>query len=241
MTAIIIDTTMKIIGTLAAAVLSLFMQYGTSVETRFDPTTTWPYIYEDFSPGSVFAENGNTIEYNLLNVNLVNNTLHYVKDGIIMQVDMKTVYVVRIKEQVYLNVQGELMEVINETENGAVVLHKEIDKDKMSRANIGYGTSPVASTQNIGLFALEGSLGGLNKSLSASEKDKFSGDNLELKKTTYLVVDGLLVPANKKEILSDGRFDTKQTENFFKTHKVKWNKTEDLSSLVEFLHTVKAN
>lgn len=232
---------MIIINTLIALILNLVPQYGISSEIKFDPTTTWPYVYEDFAEGTVLSENGSTLDYNLMNVNLVNNTLHYVKDGVIMQVNMSTVYVVRIKGDVYLNAMGKLMKVDKESENGAVVTLTEIDKEKMSRSNIGYGTSAVASTQNVGLHMIEGALGGLNKSLSSSVKDKYNGDNLILKETTYLIVDGLLIAARKKDISTDERFDSKKIEAYFKSHKIKWNKTENLSELVEFLHTAKIN
>lgn len=209
-------------------------------QDKFEPLTSWPYVYDEFLPGTVFNNKGNTIEYDKLNVNIVNGKMHFVKDGKIMEIDMMTVNVVRVEKDVYLNVFGKLMKVLKETDNGAVVSLKEIDVDKMSRTSIGYGTSAIASTQNVSTAALESNTGSIiNKSLGSVIQDKYSGDPLALKETTYLVVDGLLVPARKKDVTSDARFDSKKVEEYLKSHKVKWNNVENLSELVEFLNTVK--
>ena len=211
-------------------------------QDKFEPLTSWPYIYDEFQPGSVFNNKGNTIDYDKLNVNIVNGRMHFVKDNRIMEIDMMTVNVVRVDKDVYLNVFGKLMKVLKETDNGAVVSLTEIDVEKMSRTSIGYGTSAIASTQNVSTAALESNTGSIiNKSLGSVTQDKYSGDPLALKETTYLVVDGLLVPARKKDVTSDARFDSNKVAEYLKSHKVKWNNVENLSELVEFLNTVKTN
>ncbi|MBQ6576400.1 MAG: hypothetical protein IJL91_01450 [Bacteroidales bacterium] len=233
---------MKLLASIFLAISLFFPQYGISGDSRFEPTTTWPYLFEDFSPGTVLTNKGNTLDYDKLNVNVINGKMHFVKDDKIMEIDMMTVYVVRVKEDVFLNVQGKLMKVMKETENGAVVSLTEVDKEKMSRTSIGYGTSAIASTQNISTAALESNSGSIiNKSLGSATVDRFAGDPLILMKTTYLVVDGLLLPARKKDVISDARFNSKQVEDYIKQHKTKWNNTDNLSELVEFLHTVKTN
>lgn len=247
---------MKILNFLSCIILALPMctfqllgqdGFGVNEDSRFEPTTTWPYLYGNFTQGTVLNNKGNTIDYDRLNVNVINGKMHFVKDGKIMEADMGTVYVVRVNEDVYLNCQGKLMKVEKESENGAVVTYREVDRDKMSRANIGYGTSAVASTRNISIVEVEANIGSsgaiptLNRSLDDATKSIYDGDPLILKYTNYLVVDGLLIPAKKKDVTSDKRFDSGKVESFIKTHKVKWNNTDDLSSLVEFLHTVTKN
>jgi hypothetical protein len=222
-------------------ILGSVFSHGQGV-IKFDPTTTWPYLYEEFQPGTVLNNKGNRIDYDKLNVNVANGRMHFVKDGKIMEADMMTVHVVRVGDDVYLNALGKLMKVLKETDNGAVLSFKEVDVEKMSRANIGYGTSAVASTQNVATMALESSTGStLNRSLSDAASVMMNGDPLSLKESTYLIVDGLLVPARKKDVASDQRFDGKKVENYLKNYKIKWNNVEHLSSLVEFLHTEKIN
>ena len=222
-------------------------QYGLMPDSRFEPTSTWPYLYGNFSKGTVLNNKGNTIDYDRLNVNVINGKMHFVKDGKIMEADMGTVYVVRVNEDVYLNCQGKLMKVEKESENGAVVTYREVDRDKMSRANIGYGTSAVASTRNISIVEVEANIGSsgaiptLNRSLDEASKSIYDGDPLVLKQSTFLVIDVYLVPAKKKDVTEDARFDSAKVEKFIKDHKITWNRHEDLSSLVEFLHTVRIN
>ena len=245
---------MKVLNYFSCIILALSMctfqllgqnEFGVYEDSKFEPTTTWPYLYGNFSAGAVFNNKGNTISYDRININVNNGKMHFVKDGKIMEADMLTVYVVRINDDVYLNCEGKLMKVEKETDNGAVVTLTEIDVSKMSRSNIGYGTSALASTQNVSIVAVEGNIGSsgaipttLNRNLDEAKESITDGDPLILKYTKYLVVDGLLIPAKKKDVTSDKRFDSGKVESFIKTHKVKWNNTDDLSELVEFLHTV---
>lgn len=46
----------------------------------YEPTTSWPYIYEQFMPGHIKTHQGGDISYDKLNVNLVSGRVHYVED-----------------------------------------------------------------------------------------------------------------------------------------------------------------
>ena len=58
---------------------------------KFEPNTKWPYVYENFMPGTIYFE-GNEKSSADLNIHLWGNMLHYVKgDGRIYQSDDKKV------------------------------------------------------------------------------------------------------------------------------------------------------
>lgn len=128
------------------------------------------------------------------------------------------------------------MRVLRESEHTAVVLETEVDYDEMSKVNIGYGRSAVASAQDISLMSLSGS-DNLNKSLLDVQKDKYNGKVLPLDERTYLVVDGLLFKTDRSDILNHPRVNRKATSDFIKQNKIKFKRPEDLEKLGEYLHT----
>ena len=81
---------MKVLNYLSCIILALSMctfqllgqnEFGVYEDSKFEPTTTWPYLYGNFSPGAVFNNKGNTISYDKINININNGKMHFVKDG----------------------------------------------------------------------------------------------------------------------------------------------------------------
>ena len=56
-------------------VLLLLAGVSAQAQGKFQPKTTWPFLYEDFLAGNVLNSKGNTIEYDKLNVNVSNSRL----------------------------------------------------------------------------------------------------------------------------------------------------------------------
>ncbi len=203
---------------------------------RYAPTEPWPYLYEDFQGGNIFTNKEEMIGYDQLNVNVINGRLHYVENGTIMEANMLNVHVVRIDKDVYLNVGGRLMRVLRESEHTAVVLGTEVDFDEMAKADIGYGRSSVASTQELTLMSLSGS-DNLNKSLLDVQKTKYNGKVVPLKEQIFLVVDGILFQADRSSVVNHAGVDKKAAVDFIKKNKIKFRNPEDLEKLGEYLHT----
>ena len=220
----------------------LALPFGARAQ-RYAPTEPWPYLYEEFQGGNIFTNKEEMVGYDQLNVNVINGRLHYVENGTIMEANMLNVHVVRIDKDVYLNVGGRLMRVLRESEHTAVVLGTEVDFEEMNKANIGYGRSSVASTQDVTLSSLAGSdnygimSGLLNKTLLDVQKNKYNGKVVPLKETTFLVVDGILFQADRSSIVNHAGVDKKATVDFIKKNKIKFRNPEDLEKLGEYLHT----
>jgi len=206
----------------------------TASAQQFIPLDSWPYIYEDFLPGVINTGNNQVMEYDQLNINIIDGKVHYVADGVIMQADMANVHVVKIRKDYYLNSFGRMYKVLAETEHGAVLQMKEVDVDEMNKTSIGYGRSAVASTQNVSLTAIAG--GDVNKrSLDEAYGSKYSGKELYLKEKLYLYVNGMLVRATKADVLTYAGARKDETKAFIKENKIKWKNVAKLSVLVEFL------
>ena len=82
----------------------------------YTPTTSWPYVYEEFSPGSVLTRQGTRIDYDRLNLSLVSGRVHYVEDGVIMQADPNSTVMLEIGDELYRNVGGRMTRVLKETD-----------------------------------------------------------------------------------------------------------------------------
>lgn len=205
---------------------------------NFEPREFWPYKYYDFQPGSIF-DGQKTTEYDLLNVCVWDGHLHSAQSGTIMEMAAGTIVVARLGQDVWLNVGGRLMQMFNETEHGAVVRSFLVDTDELGKADIGYGKSSTASTQNVSLMSLSGS--NMNtKSLISAQDARTSGMKLPVKGSYYIVVDGIAIKAVKSEVASQPGIDKDALKAYLKSNKVRWTRPDDLAGLVEFIHSQKA-
>ena len=57
---------------------------GFSQNKKYKPLTSWPFVYEDFQPGRITTYQGAAIEYDQLNISLINGKPLFIKDGKIM-------------------------------------------------------------------------------------------------------------------------------------------------------------
>ncbi len=223
--------------------LALALAVPAPAQYGFKPLESWPYLYESFTEGAAVTFRGEAVKYDRMNVNVADGKLHYVRNDDIMVADMGSVRYVTIGQDLFANVQGRLMRVLRETDHGGVLLSTEVDVEELNKVSIGYGKSAIASTQNVSGAALEeaGSFntGIVGRSLSASDADKYSGSELPLRETRYLVVDGFSVKAFRKDVLGFPSGNPAAVKEYIKKNKVKFNNVDDLASLVEFLHTLK--
>ena len=103
----------------AAAVLIL-SAVGLSAQS---PTTTYPYLYDTFTSGTVVMSDGNK-EARQMNVHLRAGKLHYLDDGVIKEAFLQDVAAVEIGDDVYLPVGFSVMKVVAKNDNGCVVLEQ---------------------------------------------------------------------------------------------------------------------
>ncbi len=212
---------------------------------QYKPTTTWPYLYEEFQPGKVVTFQGAQLEYDKLNVYLGDGSVHYVDDGTIMRADVGSVLTLTVGEDVYFYCGGRMNKLLRRTASGAaVVLRITVDEDAMSKSNIGYGTSSVASTSGLATYALgaDTTISGMAIPVSKSMDDVLSGrsegENLILKEVLGLAIRGSFVPATRNDVFNIPGVDKKALKDFIKTEKIRFSKVDDLEKLVEYLNTL---
>ncbi len=227
---------------LTTVVVTLFAvaQTLTFAQTKgYTPLTTWPYMYEEFQQGWITTFQGNKINYDQINVNLANGRVHYIQDGTIMEASISSIALLTIGEDSYVAASGQMVKVLKNTLKGAVVKSVLVDFDTMNKANIGYGTSATASTQNVSIAALSSEMDfSINKSLDTVNTDRDSGTPLSLLEVNGIYYKGMFYPATRTDILGIPGVDKDALKDYLKKEKIKLNNVDDLGKLVDYLYSL---
>lgn len=238
----ILPTSMKTLRTLLFAAAGMFVGAATlsAQSGRYTPLTTWPYLYEDFRPGRLTTYQGAPISYDSLNVNLISGRAHYIQNGKIMETENNTVALLVIGEDSFVRASGRLVKVLRNTEGGgAVVQSIAVDTEAMNKADIGYGKSAIASTQNVSITAISGDMDySVHRSLDVVMRDRHSGQKLEIRSVNGLFYRGSFIPASRTDVLGISGIDKDAVKAFLKREKIRFSNLDDLARLEEFLYSL---
>lgn len=203
---------------------------------KFEPNTMWPYLYENFTPGTIYFES-NEKSSSELNIHLWGNVLHYVKDdGKICQSDDKKVIRVEIGDDAYIYNDHKLVRIVANKGINLLVKLVRGDFDAMRSSGGGaYGAS-LNSAASRDLSSLGFDLGGLDQpELGLMLQNKKEGRTIPLIEKYFFIINGQQVEANKKSVekcVGDDRIN--ELNEFLKVNKIKWKKEESLQQLLNF-------
>lgn len=200
----------------------------------YKPRETWPYLLEEFTSGGVHTSGGDNLNEGFYNVSVVDGKLHYIKDGKIMEADMRLVQYARIGRQMYVNRFGKMEEVV--AEEGAYMLLRSalLDMDRLAKADIGYGvSSATASTQNLSGLQFAGLA--QNMELETAIEGSKVGPVLPLKVQYGFLLGARWIEASKSAVLALPGIDKDAAKAFFKQEKIKWSKPESLAKVLKYL------
>ncbi len=201
------------------------------IAQEYEPTTNWPFLYENFKEGSVYFSDQSKTKTQLLNIHLQNSTLYHQDGEDILQSNPKDIIKIVIGNDDFTFVNGELMQLINGSPEFALVKSVKGDYKTLVKPNTGaYGlTNEVSSNQELSSIA--------NMNYTQVRFEKEEGRRLPLIKKHYLVINEKVIPATKKEIekslTADGK---KKLQAFVKENKIKYNE-EGLIRILEYLQT----
>lgn len=224
---------MKRILTFVTALAAMFGCLEMKAQS-FEPTSTWPYVYEDFTSGKLMMTSGKTVDGNY-NICLENNTVHFIEGELVKQAASMDVVSVQIGSDVYVNTNGKMLKVVAKSEKGLVVEENSIDMVKLNETGGAYGSSS-SSNATTALSSLEG-IGGTRTNMNHMElkNAKNDGKILPLIKKYYLVFGGKTVFASKKDVEGLDGVDKDALKGFLKKNKIKWRNPESLLTLVDFI------
>ena len=198
-----------------------------------NPSTTWPYLYGDFTPGVVYMNNGSKSEL-LLNVHVRRGRLHFIDKDIIKDADLTPVLVVTVGNDKFFPVAGELRKVVAENENGVVVVSQLGNFAALQETGGGYGaSSETASTRRLSSVEVDGQVN-QNHMLILQEKE--NGAELELITNYYLLRNGKCIKAARKDV-EDALPDSAKAgwKAWLKANKIKWKDPQSLLKVVDYL------
>lgn len=216
---------------LAAAALILA---ASSMKAQ-EPTSTWPYLYPEFTQGKIHMPDGKE-KTGLYNIHLLQGKLHFIDGAYIREASSRDIFSVQIDSTVYICANTKMMRLLARNENGCVVKDTEIDIVALNSTGGAYGAS-TSSVSTRALSSLEG-IGASNSSSAINHMElrasKESGQVLPLIEKNYLVVNGMVICANKKEV-TDVASDKAALNAFIKANKIKWKDPQSLLKLVDFI------
>jgi hypothetical protein len=206
---------------------------ATSAMAQFAPNTHWPYVYENFTEGTIYFTN-NQKSTTQLNIHLWGNVLHYVNtDNKIFESADKDVIRVEIGKDAYMYGDHKLMQIIAEKNDCVLLKLEKADFDSMFSGTGAYGSSLNSSAVK-DVSSLD--LGGMNQpELGKMLLSKHDGREIPISYKYYYNYKGRLVDAGKKEVAS--LFDDakkQEFEKFLKTNNIKWKKESSMIKVLDF-------
>lgn len=217
-------------------VLALILSLCKLTAQDYQPTTTWPYLYPDFTAGELQKYGGSANEGSY-NIHLAKGTLHFIEQDIIREAASSEVFSVRIAQDYYANVGGTIMKVLARSDNGFIAQEVLADFASLNSTGGAYGSSSNSvSTQ--ALSSLEG-IGGSRTNMNHMELKNSKSDGALLPVTTkvYLVMPDKVIFAAKKDVNEIDGIDKKALSAFIKEKKIKWKNPQDLLVLLDFIAT----
>lgn len=221
--------------------LQFFLLFAcVSVYAEYEPTTVWPYIYEDFTDGIVMYTDGQALKAKL-NIHLEAADLQYLKEDKIMTSFLDGVDFAVIGDDKYVVADGQMMKVYteNDSRDAFLLILKVADFASLQSGTGAYGSSAntqaVSSKTSLDL----GSRAIVDHSKLLSDRKEDSGRELPLKETKYIKVKDKVCKAFQKDVEREfGLSGNAQWKSFLKAEKIKWRKEDDLFKVVEYLYSL---
>ena len=210
-----------------------------AVAQNVSPTVNWPYMYPDFVEGEV-EKMGGQFEKGRYNIHLNVGALHYLNNGTIKEHPTVGIKSMTIGDDVYRNVGGKMFKVLAQAEGGFVVLETLANFTGIISRDGAYGGA-VANRDKT--FSHQENNGSFNGYLITDKYEdllaiKDDSDKVPVTKKVYIVIDNLLIFANKSNVINMTGIDKKAFSAFLKANEIKWKEPEDLVKIIDF---IKAN
>lgn len=217
--------------------LLMFALFSTLLcSAQYVPTTQWPYLFENFTQGTIYYSNG-TKGKAILNLHLLNGDLHFLQGNNILKTNGTDVVRVEIGDQSFLYVNNQLMEIIDHNGNNVLLKSVLADFDALLSSTGAYGADANTHSRR-DLSSLGISIGGVDiTDHGLMQQNKKEGKELNEKVSYYLIINNQTFEANKKEVQKNMPADkTAAWKKFLKENKIKWKDEESLSKVLHFFN-----
>lgn len=199
---------------------------------KFEPTTKWPYLYENFQTGTIFFSDSMKATMNL-NIHLVKSSLHYLKGDLIYENDDIGIEKVMFGNDQYVYLNNELAKLIEKSGNNCLVSITRGDFDALYTGTGAYGTSTqTAAVKDLSSFDIGGLSNMNHRQLTI---DKSNGKYLPVIVEYYFQIDGETVLATRREVEKYvGKNNKAALKDFVKKNKISWKNQSGLVKLLSY-------
>ena len=213
----------------------LLLLLGISCQAQIH-TTNWPYLYNEFMDGTIIMESGKK-SYFKMNIHLSKGRLHYIEGGIVKEANSAGIASIIIGEDEFSILNNNVMKVMAKTGNGYVAGHITLDLRSIAEPAGAYGTSTTsAAKQKFSSIDIADNIGMRYVEL---RQGKEGGESLDTECSYYIVCNGKIYPAKKKEI--ENSLDKEQKDKFkafIKQNRIKWRDPDKLVLLIDFINEI---
>jgi hypothetical protein len=202
---------------------------------QHEPTTTWPYLYGDFTKGEIKSMKDEA-KPGIFNIHILYGRLHFIEGELIRELSPSEVVSVKIGSDYFVNVGGEMMKVLAMEGNVYVTEKQEVDMIRLNATGGAYGSSS-STLATTALSSLENIGNGMTATNHMELKNtKDDGKVLPMLSKMYIVVPGNVIYATKKDVLEMSGVDTKELNAFIKENKIKWKNPQSLLMLALYIN-----
>lgn len=199
---------------------------------NYEPTSTWPYLYPDFTAGTLYVNVSGEQKDGLYNIHILEGRLHFIEGDLIKEASPADVYSVRIGDDIYLNAGGTMMRVLAESNAGVVLQETVVDKTRLNSSSAAYGASANSmAAWNLSSIEQAGSM--VNTNHMELKNSKNEGYILPLAIKIYLMTGGKTIYASRKDVSRET--GEEKMKVFLKEHKVRWKDLQSLLQVVDFI------
>lgn len=199
---------------------------------NYEPTSTWPYLYPDFTAGTLYVNVSGEQKDGLYNIHILEGRLHFIEGDLIKEASPADVYSVRIGDDIYLNAGGTMMRVLAESNAGVVLQETVVDKTRLNSSSAAYGASANSmAAWNLSSIEQAGSM--VNTNHMELKNSKNEGYILPLAVKIYLMTGGKTIYASRKD--ASRETGEEKMKVFLKEHKVRWKDPQSLLQVVDFI------
>ena len=202
----------------------------------YTPTVNWPYLNPDFYEGEMRFMDGKRSQ-SKFNIHLGHGALHMVDtDGIIGETSVDDALSVRIGDVEFYNVGGKMLKVLAKSDKGMVVEESLANYAAVSRKDGAFGGGNANSAQG---HSYDENFGNDAYLITNRYDDLLSqkeyGEELPMTVSRFILVDGVSVPAAKRDVSAIDGVDKKALTVFLKEEKINWKNPQDLLKVIDYI------
>ena len=199
---------------------------------NYEPTSTWPYLYPDFTAGTLYVNVSGEQKDGLYNIHILEGRLHFIEGDLVKEANPADVYSVKIGKDIYINAGGKMMKVLAKSDSGSVVQEILVDKTKLNASGAAYGASSNSmATRNLSSLEQAGSM--VNTNHMELKNSKNEGYILPLAVKIYLMTGGKTIYASRKDVSRET--GEEKMKVLLKEHTVRWKDPQSLLQVVDFI------